>query len=350
MSEAVDGAPPRFRVGVVGVGRAGSVLGAALERAGHHVVAVAAVSELSLARADALLPGARVMAPQDVAAGCDLLLLTVPDDVLPGLVAGLAAQHAFAPGQLVVHAAGRYGSAVLAPATAEGALPLALHPVMTFSGTSTDLARLDGCPFGVTSPDVLRPVAEALVVEMGGDPVWVPEAARPLYHAALANGANHLVTLVAQTLDLLAAVGVEEPAHLVSPLLHAALDNSLRAGDRALTGPVARGDAGTVSAHLDAIGAHSPQARATSVSTRCSAGESSGSSAAAMPPCAHRVEPSSTTDLVTRMTRSPAARAWIAVLSPATPEPTMMTSLSLRHPGSAARSRRCTRGLTTPRR
>jgi hypothetical protein len=109
---------------------------------------------------------------------------------------------------------------------------------------------------------VLRPVAEALVVEMGGDPVWVAEEHRGLYHAALANGSNHMVTLVAQTLDLLSHAGVEDPVRLVSPLLHATLDNALRAGDRALTGPVARGDSGTVNLHVAEIGAVSREAQA----------------------------------------------------------------------------------------
>ena len=139
-----------------------------------------------------------------------------------------------------MHASGRYGARVLDPATEVGALPLALHPVMTFTGTSLDLGRLQGICFGVTAPSALRPVAEALVLEMGGEPVWVEEAARPLYHAALAHGSNHLVTLVAQTLDLLGAAGVEDPARLVGPLLAASLDNTLRVGDVALTGPVAQ--------------------------------------------------------------------------------------------------------------
>ena len=98
-------------------------------------------------------------------------------------------------------------------------------------------------------------------MEMGGDPVWVEEGSRALYHAALAHGANHLVTLVAQTLDLLSSAGVEHPARLVAPLMSAALDNALRQGDAALTGPVARGDAGTVAAHVRAIGEVSPEAR-----------------------------------------------------------------------------------------
>ena len=85
---------------------------------------------------------------------------------------------------------------------------------------------------------------------MGGDPIGVDEGARASYHAALAHGANHLVTLVAQTLDLLASAGVDDPARLARPLLTAALDNTLREGDSALTGPVARGDVATVRAHL----------------------------------------------------------------------------------------------------
>ena len=120
-------------------------------------------------------------------------------------------------------------------------------------------------PFGVTAPDLLRPVAEALVVEMGGDPIWVEEGHRVLYHAALAHGSNHLVTLEAQVLDLLRSAGVDDPARLVAPLLSAALDNVLRYGDQALTGPVMRGDAGTVAAHVQDIGAVSPETKATYV-------------------------------------------------------------------------------------
>jgi predicted short-subunit dehydrogenase-like oxidoreductase (DUF2520 family) len=258
-------AAPRLSVGVIGVGRAGAPLAAALARAGHPLVGAHAVSERSRRRVAERLPGTPLMSIEEVMAAADLVLLTVPDDVLPDLVAGLAETGSVTPGQFLVHASGRYGTSILDPAARLGALPLALHPVMTFTGGSADLDRLAGCPFGVTAPAVLRPVAEALVVEMGGDPVWVPEEARPLYHAALANGANHLVTLVSLTLDLLATAGVESPAALVRPLLTTALDNVLRMGDEALTGPVARGDARTVAAHLEALSAAAPEARAAYV-------------------------------------------------------------------------------------
>jgi len=89
--------------------------------------------------------------------------------------------------------------------------------------------------------------------------VHVSEAARPLYHAALAHASNHLVTLEASSADLLRSAGVETPERLLRPLVEAALDNVMRLGDNALTGPVMRGDAETVVRHIDEIGNVSPQ-------------------------------------------------------------------------------------------
>lgn len=254
--------PPRLRIGIIGAGRVGAVLGAALRRAGHDIVAVAGVSDLSRLRAEALLPGVPILPAPDVARDADLVLLAVPDDVLPGLVSGLVETGAIHAGQFVAHPSGRFGIEVLDPVRAVGAMPLAIHPVMTFTGTSVDLARLEDCPFGVTAPEAIRPVAEALVVEMGGEPVWVPEEARVLYHAGVAFGANFLMTVVLQSLDLLRDAGMVEPQRLMAPLLSASLDNALRHGDTSLTGPVARGDARTVADHLRHIEEVSPAAAA----------------------------------------------------------------------------------------
>lgn len=251
--------PARLTVGVVGAGRVGPALAASLQLAGHRPVAVSGVSDASRRRAELMLPDVPLVSPADVLQSADLVLLTVPDDTLPGLVEGLAETGAVRPGQLLVHTSGRYGTKVLDPALRVGALPLALHPAMTFTGTPVDVQRLAGCSFGVTAPDQLRLAAEALVIEMGGEPEWIDEDMRPLYHAALALGANHLVTLVAQAMELLRAAGVEAPDRMLGPLLGAALDNALRSGDAALTGPVARGDAGTVAAHVTELRRHAPQ-------------------------------------------------------------------------------------------
>ncbi|PYF99533.1 pantoate--beta-alanine ligase [Georgenia satyanarayanai] len=237
-------------MGVVGAGRVGAVLASALRAAGHTVVGASAVSHDSRDRVDALLPGVPVLEVPDVVERAELILLTVPDDALAGLVQGIADTGGWQPGQIVVHTAGRYGTDVLAPAQRAGAIPVALHPAMTFTGTSIDLARLVGCPFAVTAPGPVLPIGQALVVEIGGEPVALPEAARPLYHAALAHGANHLVTLVTQAMRVLGRAGVDEPGLYLGPLLTAALDGTLRDGELALTGPVLRGDAGTVAEHV----------------------------------------------------------------------------------------------------
>jgi predicted short-subunit dehydrogenase-like oxidoreductase (DUF2520 family) len=129
---------------------------------------------------------------------------------------------------------------------------------MTFTGRADDVARLAGASFGVTAPDDLRPFAAALVADLAGEIEWIAEADRALYHAALAHGANHLVTLVNEALDRLRDAGVVRPEKVLAPLLNAALENALRLGDGALTGPVSRGDAGTVARHLDRLAATAP--------------------------------------------------------------------------------------------
>ena len=257
--------PARLRVGIVGAGRVGAVLGAALRRAGHEIAGVYAVSAASRDRAADLLPGVPVVDLPTAVAGMDLVLLAVPDDVLGDLVAGLAATNTWEAGQLVAHTSGRDGVAVLEPVRAAYALPLALHPAMTFTGTAMDLERLADCVFGVTAPEGLRELAMALVLDMGGTPVWIAEEMRVTYHAALAHGANHLVTLIAQAMEVLAAAGVEHPDRALGPLVRAALDNALRLRDAALTGPVARGDVGTVERHLAALEALAPQVKDTYV-------------------------------------------------------------------------------------
>lgn len=254
--------PARLGVGVVSAGRVGVVFGAALARAGHAVVAASGVSKESVRRAEEMLPGVPLLPPDEVVSKADLVLLALPDDALSGMVRGLAATGSLRPGQIVVHTSGAYGVEVLAPAVEHGALPLALHPVMTFTGRAEDLDRLTACSIGITAADgddTAWNVGEALVVEMGSDPVRVPAAARAVYHTALTHGANHLMTLVGDAVELLRRADVGTPERLIGPLLSAALDNALRHGDRALTGPVARGDAGTVRKHLEVLRDKAPE-------------------------------------------------------------------------------------------
>ncbi|WP_156157666.1 Rossmann-like and DUF2520 domain-containing protein [Demequina pelophila] len=248
--------PGRLRIGVVGAGRVGAVLAAALREAGHEVVAASGVSEDSVSRIETLLPGVPVLPPDEVVRGAELVMLTVPDDSIEEVARGLAKLGVWRAGQFAMHTSGRHGIDILVDCLPGGVIPLAIHPAMTFTGTSLDRARLTDAMFAVTAPPGMLPVAQALAVEMGGEPVCIEEWDRPAYHAALVHGANHVVTAVTQASALLARIGVEEPARVLGPLTHASVDGALRDAPGAvssLTGPVVRGDAGTVAAHLQSL-------------------------------------------------------------------------------------------------
>lgn len=241
----------RLSVGVIGAGRVGAVLASRLRTAGYPLVAVSGRSAASQLRIRTFLPGVDVLPPVEVARAADILVLAVPDDSLIRVAEELAAAEAVRPGQYVLHTSGRHGVDALASLTRLGARPIAFHPAMTFTGTPIDLERTP--VFGLTTAPAERPLATELVAALGGTAMWIAEDDRVLYHAALAHGANHLGTLVAQSMDLLRTAGASDPAAVLRPLLEAALDNALSYGDPALTGPVVRGDVTTIRAHVDAL-------------------------------------------------------------------------------------------------
>ena len=259
--------PARLGIGIISAGKVGAVLGAALREAGHAIVGVHAVSEASQTRAEALLPGVPVLSIPEIVERSEVVLLAVPDDALPALVNGLAETNAWQAGQIIIHTSGRHGTNVLDPAREKGAVGLAIHPAMTFTGLSLDLTRLKNCSFAVTGPTAFLPIAQALTVEMGAEPVIVPESDRPLYHAALAHASNHLVTITGQSLQILESIGIPNPAHYIEPLLRAALDNALASGENALTGPVARGDFNTVRTHREELQGYSQEENADDITT-----------------------------------------------------------------------------------
>lgn len=261
--------PARLKVGIISAGRVGTALGVALERAEHVVVACSAISDKSRRLAESRLPDTPILSVPDVADCAELLLLTVPDAELPGLIGGLAATGAVRPGTIVVHTSGANGITLLEPLADQGCVSLAIHPAMTFTGADDDIVRLGDTCFGVTAADEIGyMIGQSLVLEIGGEPFRVREDARTLYHAALAHAGNHLVTLVSDALDALrTALRGDEllgqeligdrpgglPERIIGPLARAALENTLARGQAALTGPVARGDSAAIARHLTAF-------------------------------------------------------------------------------------------------
>ncbi|MDR0626164.1 MAG: DUF2520 domain-containing protein [Bifidobacteriaceae bacterium] len=237
--------------GVIGLGRVGTALVGALAAVDHPIAAVTARSRASREVAALRLPRVPVVSAAEVARRAGLVFLTVPDAVIPKLAAELA-DH-WRPGQIVVHTAGALGLDVLEPASRAGAITLAIHPVMTFNGSSNDVAAMCGVPFAVEAGPGLLPLAEALAIELGGSPFPLPPGSRALYHAALAHASNHLVTLIAQATELLESIGLANPGELIRPLAQASLAGALDIGIEALTGPASRGDVSTLAAHVAAL-------------------------------------------------------------------------------------------------
>lgn len=242
----------RFRVGIIGAGRVGPVIGRALQIVGHEIIGITRSSNPQRNDAAEAILGAAVIEP-DEACRADLVVIAIPDDQIEPLTQGLAKLGCFRPGQVVMHTSGVHGINVLEAAQAAGALPIALHPAMTFTGTSLDVERLQMCPAAITATAVALPIASALAMEMGMEPCVVEEEDRTLYHAGLTHGANHLVTLVNEALSILEAAGIENPELYIRPLLNAALDRALSEGAHGLTGPVRRADTGTLKDHQKAL-------------------------------------------------------------------------------------------------
>lgn len=217
----------RLGVGIVGAGKVGAVLGAALAGAGHAIVGITAVSEESRDRAEALLPDVPVLPLPEVVERSELVVLAVPEAELAPLVEGLAAAGAWQAGQLVLHTVARLGVSVLAPAAAQGAIPLALHPALAFTGTSLDLARLRESWCAVTAAAPVQPIGQALAVELGAEPVLIAEEDRAAYGEAIETATQFSAAIIGQSVALLEGIGVDSPGAVLASLVRSTVDNVL---------------------------------------------------------------------------------------------------------------------------
>ncbi|RLK52410.1 Rossmann-like and DUF2520 domain-containing protein [Microbacterium telephonicum] len=215
----------RLGVGVIGAGRVGPVIAAALGGAGHALTGVTAGSDPD--RVEAVLPGVPVLDADEVVRRSELVILAVPHGELPGLVAGLADLGAWQAGQLVLHTDPAHGIGVLAPAARQGAIPLAVHPAITFTGTSIDLRQLAGAYAAVTAPGAVLPIAQALAVELGCEPIVVAEDDRAAYGEAVATATEFSASIVRQAARLLEDAGVPAPGRFLAPLVHSTLERAL---------------------------------------------------------------------------------------------------------------------------
>lgn len=246
-------------VAVIGAGALGSVLALRLGGCGYPVVAVLGRSgTASLARR----VGAPVASPSlhDLPETARLVACCVPDDALPAVVDGLGPLRRDWSDTTVLHTSGALTTEVLAPLAARGATTLSFHPVQTFTRASTP-DGFAGIPVGLEGTEAALAVGRRLAVDLGARPVVLPAAAKTRYHLAATVASNFLVTLMALAEEVLATIGLTRPegAALLRPLVEGTLGNlAAQPPEDALTGPVARGDAQTLAAHLDALQRHLP--------------------------------------------------------------------------------------------
>jgi len=226
----------RLGIGIIGAGKVGPVVGAALAGAGHAITGITSGSDDD--RAAAVLPGVPVLDALEVVRRSELVVIAVPRDELPDLVAGIAELGGWQMGQLVLHTDPSYGIEVLRPAAERGAIPLAVHPAIAFTGTTMDLRQLQAAFAAVTAPAPVLPIAQALAVEMGCEPVVIAEQDRVAYGEAIATASEFSRSIVGQATSLLRGVGVENPGGYLSALVSSTVEQALREASGPLEPPL----------------------------------------------------------------------------------------------------------------
>ena len=212
----------------------GVAIATALQEAGHLVVALPKDQTDSKDKLEHLFPTAKPSSRQEILAVSDLVLLAVPANEIESTVETLARSNSWRAGQLVVHFAPKHGHEILAAATAQGAIALAIHPAMHFTGTSLDLRRMKESYFAVSAPQVALPIVQALVIEMGAEPIVIEASGRESYFEAIEVASNFSAMIVNQAVGLLEQAGVENPALVISPVIESAVDQALSKGHRSI--------------------------------------------------------------------------------------------------------------------
>lgn len=249
-------------LGFIGAGAVGNVLALALSAKGYKVVAAASRSFASTRRLAERVPGCRAFAlPQQVADQCDLVFITTPDGAIEDVASGIA----WRPGQSVVHTSGALGLEVLSVPRDAGVLVGSLHPLQSFvpvEEVAKALALFKGITCAVQAEGLLKETLEEMARVLGARPLHIRAQDRSLYHVSAVMACGYLLALLKSSCRLWNEMGFTEEDALdaLLPLSRSTLENAARDGlERAVTGPIVRGDAATVRLHLESLEARAPE-------------------------------------------------------------------------------------------
>ncbi len=247
-----------LKLGFIGAGTVGTALAVRLNQSGYPVVAVASRTKASAQKLADAVGGSRVFDSNQAAAdNAELIFITTPDDA----IAPVAAEIKWHPGQSVIHCSGADSVDILEPAKKAGAQVGAFHPLQTFASLRQAIDNMPGSTFGLEAEEPLLTTLKEMAAALGGNVVVLKASDKVLYHTSAVIACNYLVTLVKMAGDLWQSFGVppQKATQALLPLLRGTLHNIETIGiPNCLTGPIARGDIGTINKHLDALNETAP--------------------------------------------------------------------------------------------
>ena len=246
---------------IVGAGMVGTAIGYLLKKAGYEIVAIADKSAAALRRAQSYTGGKAYRKPQEILHEADCILITTPDDIILSVCKDIALSPLI-KGKYIFHMSGAGGLDLLEPAKKAGAAVASIHPLQSFSSIDNAIQNIPSSYFGITADAKAKTRAETIVLALGGKPIYISSKQKSLYHAAACVASNYLVSLLNVVESIYQSIGISEKdakkAYL--PLIYGSLKNiELSDSIQALTGPIVRGDSGTIQKHVDAINANLPQ-------------------------------------------------------------------------------------------
>ena len=242
-----------LKIGFIGAGTVGTAMAVLLSRKGYPVVAVSSRSYSSAENLAKQVKGCAVSnSSQEVADTAELIFITTPDDV----ISTVASEVKWHPGQSIVHCSGAASTDILAPARQADAYVGSIHPLQTFAGVEQAIANIPGSTFAIEAEEPLLSTLKDIAASMDGEYIELKGSDKVLYHAAAVIACNYLVTMVKLATDLWQTFSIppEQATKALLPLIQGTLNNINTIGiPQCLTGPIARGDTGTIKKHLDAL-------------------------------------------------------------------------------------------------
>ncbi len=252
-----------LKLGFIGAGTVGTALSIGLSEKGYKVVAVSSRSQTSAEKLAQAINGCHAFDNnQAVADAAELVFITTPD----GAIATVASEIRWHPGQSVVHCSGADSTDILEPARKSGAQVGAFHPLQTFANVKQAIDNIPGSTFAIEAQEPLLTTLKDMATALDGHWIELKASDKVLYHAAAVIASNYMVTLVKLATDLWQTFNIptQQATKALMPLLRGTLNNIDNVGiPQCLTGPIARGDPGTIKKHLDALQKAAPAVLST---------------------------------------------------------------------------------------